>query len=270
MQKVLLALCVGTASAFVPAQVRSAASTSQISETKADLVELQNSLAGPPNFWDPLGLADETFTIGWEDRTEEATIGFLRHAEIKHGRVAMAAFLGFIAQCSPLVKGPHLLAPYKGYIADVTPQEQWANMPVMAKLQIFTLIGMLESYGEGAATYNNPDSSYTHYMAGGQPGYYPPIAGLGPKFDKEGKQGQIVFNLYDPFNFGFRDKSPEKRARGLKSEILNGRAAMIGIFGFISESRVPGSVPILSGISGFPHSDIDTMQPFYGDFSFFN
>ena len=46
--------------------------------------------------------------------------------------------------------------------------------------------------------------------------------------------------------------------------------AVIPGYGFISESRVPGSVPILSGISSFPHSDIDTMQPFYGDFSFFN
>ena len=37
----------------------------QVSETKADLAELQKSRAGPPGFWDPLSLADMSFDIGW-------------------------------------------------------------------------------------------------------------------------------------------------------------------------------------------------------------
>ena len=91
-------------------------------------------------------------------------------------------------------------------------------------------------------------------MRGGQPGFYPDIKGK--------CNGQIGINLYDPFGFGFRDKPADKRARGLKSEILNGRAAMFGIMGFLAESKVPGSVPILSKISGFPHYDGDVMAPF--------
>ncbi|KAH8067308.1 chlorophyll A-B binding protein [Aureococcus anophagefferens] len=174
------------------------------------------------------------YALGNVDATvgNDATVAFLRHAEIKHGRVAMAAFLGFIAQSTPLVAGEHTFAPYRGYVANVSPQEQWANIPLLGKLQIFIAIGMLESYGEGAG-----DDSY------------------------------LVLNLYDPFNFGMRDRSAEKRARGLKSEILNGRAAMFGIFGFIAESKVPGSVPLLSSIPTFPHSDINTMIPFSGDFT---
>ena len=252
----VLALALSGVEAFVPSSASRA--PTQLSETKADLVELQKSIAGPPGFWDPLSLADMSFDIGWDSPNgglgEEGTIGWLRHAEIKHGRVAMAAFLGFIAGSTPLVSGEHILKPYSGYVAGCTPQEQWDNIPIEGKLQIFTLIGMLESYGEGAGR-----DDFVHYTKGGQPGYFPPIKGM--------SSNQIKFDLYDPFNFGFRAKSAESRARGLKSEILNGRAAMMGIFGFISESKVPGSVPFLSGIKGFPHYDGDVMAPFSHDFS---
>jgi len=47
-------------------------------------------------------------------------------------------------------------------VAGCTPQEQWDNIPLYGKLQIFVLVGMLESYGEGAS---QPDG-YVHYMRG--------------------------------------------------------------------------------------------------------
>ena len=106
-----------------------------------------DALGQSMGFWDPLGLADGDF---W-GLGNEGTIGYLRHAEIKHGRVAMAGFLGFIAQCTPLVSGEHKFLPYRGYVAGCTPQEQWDNIPLYGKLQIFVLVGMLESYGEGAS-----------------------------------------------------------------------------------------------------------------------
>ena len=200
-----------------------------------------DGIQAPTGFFDPLGLSKSA---------SDETLAWYRAAEIKHGRVAMAAFLGFIAQCTPLVSGEHQFLPYRGYVAGCTPQEQWDNIPVVGKLQILIAIGMLESYGEGAAA--GPE--YTHYMRGGQPGFYPDIKGK--------NNGQIQINLYDPFGFGFRDKPADKRARGLRSEILNGRAAMFGIMGFLAESKVPGSVPILSKISGFPHYDGEVMAPF--------
>ena len=76
-------------------------------------------------------------------------------------------------------------------VAGCTPQEQWDNIPLYGKLQIFVLVGMLESYGEGAS---QPDG-YVHYMRGGKPGFYPEIKGKG------GPGGHFLFNLWDPFNF---------------------------------------------------------------------
>ena len=245
MQKIILALAFGTAAAFVPASVSRSAPLNSARDELIDLAE--GSTEGlSPGFWDPLGCSGMSFWTLDNDQT----VGYLRHAEIKHGRIAMAGFLGYCVQCLDVVKGEHTTLPYRGFVADVTPQEQWDNIPVVGKLQILIAIGMLESYGEGAAA--GPE--YTHYMRGGQPGFYPDIKGK--------CNGQIGINLYDPFGFGFRDKPADKRARGLRSEILNGRAAMFGIMGFLAESKVPGSVPILSKISGFPHYDGDVMAPF--------
>ena len=89
-----------------------------------------------------------------------------RHRHLTHwliyAQVAMAAFLGFIVQSLPVVSGEHWFAPYRGYVAGVSPQEQWDNVPAIGKLQILVAIGMLESYGEGAG---NPEG-YVHYCNG--------------------------------------------------------------------------------------------------------
>ena len=154
--KLVVALALAPVASALVAPSAPAASKTVLAESKQDLVDLQNSLAGPPGFYDPLGLADMSFALGMEGNAnggvgQEATIGWLRHSEIKHGRIAMAAFLGFIAQCTPLVSGEHAAAPYRGYVAGVTPQEQWDNIPQAGKLQIIAFVGMLESYGEGAS-----------------------------------------------------------------------------------------------------------------------
>ena len=60
----------------------------------------------------------------------------------------MAAFLGDCTQCLGIAKGEHKFLLHCGYVADVSPQEQWGNIPVIGKLQILTFVGMLESYDE--------------------------------------------------------------------------------------------------------------------------
>merc|ERR1711990_700606 len=176
----------------------------------------------------------------------EQTIGYLRHAEIKHGRVAMAAFLGYIVQSTPLVSGPHNILPFRGYEPGLTPPEQWDAIPLYGKLQILVLVGMLESYGEIL----DP-----HYTQGGLPGYYPPIKGRRP---------ELAFNLYNPFDWNMDRKD---KVRGRQVEINNGRLAMLGIFSFLAESKTPGAVPPLTGL--IPEYSGNYMVPFEGDFSIF-
>lgn len=142
----------------------------------------------------------------------------------------------------------HNNLPFPGYEAGLTPPEQWDAIPLWGKVQIVTFVGMLESYGELLPV---------HYTNGGVPGYYPPLKGNRP---------ELVLDLYDPFNF-FSRMGPEAKEAGLVKEINNGRLAMIGLFSFLAEARIPGSVPVLSGI--IPPYNGNIMVPFEGDFSFF-
>ena len=139
MQKIVAALALSGAAAFVAPVAPAAGTALNGKEEMQALAESNPDLLGRTiGFWDPFNLIAEGDFWGLGN---EATIGYLRHAEIKHGRVAMAAFLGFIVQSLPVVSGEHLFAPYRGYVAGVSPQEQWDNLPAIGKLQIAVAIG---------------------------------------------------------------------------------------------------------------------------------
>jgi len=243
----ILASIAASAAAFAPSTVGPAKTS--LAESKADLEAMAKDLNPIVGFYDPLALSDADF---W-GQGNEATVGFLRHSEIKHGRVAMAAFVGYIVQSNFHFPWAQTLAGAAHPSTDLSPEAQWDAVPMGAKWQIFAVISMLELWDECGG------GSMDHYMKGRQPGKY-------PTFQLFRDNVHFVLDLFDPFGFS-KNMSAETKEKRLKAEINNGRLAMLGIFGFLCADTIPGSVPALSGIA-IPYSG-DPMIPFEGQFSYF-
>ena len=116
-------------------------------ETREDLKALAVKCNPTVGYWDPLDVCE---AFGDYPSTETATVGWFRHAEIKHGRVAMAAFVGFCVQsngiCFPwdLANG----VSFASISAAGGPGAQWDALPTSAKMQIIGFVGFLEMFSE--------------------------------------------------------------------------------------------------------------------------
>jgi hypothetical protein len=160
----------------------------------------------------------------------------------------MAAFVGYCVQSNFVFPWALTTSGTPHPSTDLSPPEQWDALPFASKLQIILFVGFLEFYSELSGL-DEP-----HYTKGGKPGAY-------PSFDSV--PHNTPFNLFDPFKLS-KNKSEEAKARGLLVEINNGRLAMLGIFGFLCEQTIPGSVPILGSIVK-PYAG-EVMAPFSADF----
>jgi len=165
--------------------------------------------------FDPLNLA----TMGSDE-----TLAFFRHAELKHGRVAMAAMVGFLVHINH-IHFPGMLSPTAGVsfesLSNMGPFDAWNAVPLFGQIQILWTIAGLEHASECL----DPAG---HYTKGGTPGNL--------KFLK---------NFWD--TPGFTKKlSAEQLAEKRVSELKNGRLAMIGIASVCAAISVPGSVPLLN------------------------
>jgi hypothetical protein len=245
MKFILSALFATGVSAFAPStQVNLATSLkaadvetsvpASASSGLSDLKALSAELNPIVNYYDPLNLVDvDIYGMG-----QDASIGFLRQAEIKHGRVAMAAFVGYCVQSN--VHWPWNMSldgsPFPS--TDLSPEAQWDAIPSEAKWQILLVIAALEIWDEASG---GKQGQGAHYMKGGKPGDY-------PTFQLFRDEVHFVLDLYDPFGFN-KNMSQETKARRLAIEINNGRLAMLGIFGFISADKIEGSVPLLKNIA---------------------
>merc|ERR1712050_623952 len=210
------------------ATTRSRTGSAQMSALD-ELIELAESTPGPVQYWDPLNLGSAEF---W-GQSNEATIGFLRHAEIKHGRVAMAGFVGYCLHENG-IRWPFPLStslPDYSSFAGLSAPAVWDATPLASRLQILGAIGLLEFWSEFSPRLATEGTA--HYMRGGKPGYFPTF-------------GNYPLSLYDPFGFN-KNLTEEEKANKLNIEINNGRLAMLGLFSLIAEARVPGAVPALTG-----------------------
>jgi hypothetical protein len=207
-----------------------------------ELIELAESTPGPVQYWDPLGLSEMDFWGAGND----ATIGFLRHAEIKHGRVAMAGFVGYCLHENG-IRWPFPLSsslPDYSSFEGLSAPDVWDATPLAARLQIIAVIGFFEFWSEWSGALEA--AGMTHHMNGGKPGQFPAFTFL-------------PLPLFDPFGFT-ADLSEEELATKRLREVQNGRLAMIGLFSLISEARVPGAVPALAGL--IKPYDGEVMGPF--------
>ena len=164
----------------------------------------------PIKNFDPLNLAN----VGSDE-----TLAWFRAAELKHSRVAMLAFSGYVVQ-SQGFHFPGMLSSDVSFesLSAMKPFDAWDAVPDAGKAQILGTIFIAELASE---------SQGTHYMKGG-------------------KTPEVVFPKFD-FSGVDADTLKKKQSR----ELNNGRLAMIGIMGFIAANSVQGSVPALSGLAAF-------------------
>ena len=202
MKIAALAALVGSAAAFAPASTGKAS-------TALSAFESELGVQPPLGFFDPLGLLDDAD----QDRFDR-----LRYVEIKHGRIAMLAFLGQIVTRA----GIHLPGPIDlaGTSFDSFPNG-WAAINGPDAIsgsglgQIIFFIGTLE-LGVMKDSAN-----------GAAPGDFP----------GDFRNGALDFG-WDTF-----DAETQDFKRGV--ELNNGRAAMMGILGLMVHEQLGGELPIV-------------------------
>ena len=194
MKLALLASLVASAAAFAPASQKAASTVLQASDFSEEL-----GVQPPLGLWDPLGLLNGAD----EERFER-----LRYVEIKHGRIAMLAFLGNILPRAGIYL-PGII-DYSGHSFDSYPHGIAAikgddAIPFNGIGQIICFIGFLEIT------------------------FMKEVPGMA-EFPGDFRNGYI--------DFGWDEFDEETKLQKRAIELNNGRAAMFGILGLMVHEKI--------------------------------
>jgi hypothetical protein len=130
MKLAIAALLAGSAAAFAPAGSKSGSSALSMS------YENELGVIAPTGFFDPCNLSDGI---------DQATFDQYRTAELKHGRVAMLAVVGYVV--AETTRFPGEIAPGLKF-ADVPNGVAALNaIPSLGWAQMFFFIGAVDYYG---------------------------------------------------------------------------------------------------------------------------
>lgn len=224
----------GSAAAFAPSAQPAASKTTALSMSEeAGETEYMEIKEKVPCFGAaPVPGSETGLFIGenyWDKLTTEygsaETGTFLRAAELKHGRAAMLATVGFAFHKLGLTLdkiSPHeyLSVTQNVKFADLaamTPLDAMKSLPAEGYVQMFGAIAAIEIY---ELTHKDGEIKY---------------GGLGaPGLQPGGLTGDLGWN---PLQIKITD-------RRRLVEIQNGRAAMFAICAWVAADSVPGSVPL--------------------------
>jgi hypothetical protein len=131
MKFIIAGLLVGSAAAFAPASHGRASTAIKNSPYQNEV-----GVIDPTGFFDPLGLSNDI---------DQATFDQYRVSELKHGRVAQLAVVGYVTQ--ELVRFPGEIAPGIKFADIPNGVAAIDAIPALGWAQIFFLIGAVDYYG---------------------------------------------------------------------------------------------------------------------------
>jgi len=199
--KLALALTAGTAAAFV------APSSAPAAKTQLAAAPVQEwAGAGPFGFFDPLGLSKDV---------DAGRLAFYREAEIKHGRVAMLAAVGFLFQ------------EHYTFTGIDSPSFVSFEQPGLAGgvwLALAVMLGNVE--GKSVEAFMKLDGGFLAEQNESKTW----------RMKEDYASGDLGF---DPL--GLKPTNAKDLMEMQSKEINNGRLAMIGIAGMVAQELVNGA-----------------------------